>query len=248
MKKILEVCCGSYEDAIASKHANRIELNSALHMGGLTCSLATFIKSREALDISIICMVRPRGGGFYYQPSEIEVMMLDAKLFMEHKANGIAFGFLNEDATINKEATRKMVDLIHHYDGEAVFHRAFDCVKDPHLAIQELIDCNVDRILSSGLKNKAIQGQELLKELQSKYGDQIEILAGSGVNETNAISLMDYTGIHQVHSSCKDWEVDPTTSNQYVSYDYQSNYKNGYEIVCEDKVKQLMNVLLSNRV
>ena len=83
-----------------------------------------------------------------------------------------------------------------------------------------LITIGVDRILTSGLQAKATHGKEMIKYLQEAYGNSIEILAGSGINALNAKKLMDYTGISQVHSSCKDWLLDSTTSSclLYTSY------------------------------
>ena len=83
---------------------------------------------------------------------------------------------------------------------------------------EQLISLGVDRILTSGLKSKAPDGWRLLKELQDRFGDRIEILAGSGINAGNAKELTEKTGIAQVHSSCKDWIVDPTTVGEEVSY------------------------------
>ncbi|MCG4878404.1 hypothetical protein L0N00_18400, partial [Eggerthella lenta] len=68
---------------------------------------------------------------------------------------------------------------------EAVFHRAYDCVKDPYASIEILINLGIDRLLTSGLRAKAADGKDLIKKLQTKYGDKIEILAGSGINSTN---------------------------------------------------------------
>ena len=97
------------------------------------------------------------------------------------------------------------------------FHRAFDVCPDAYEAIETLIRLGADRILTSGQKAKAFEGKDLLKDLQEKYGDKIELLPGSGVNATNAIELMEYTGINQVHSSCKSYLSDPTTANNGVS-------------------------------
>ena len=128
---------------------------------------------------------------------------------------------MNEDGSINEKQTKEMIDIIKEYQGEVVFHRAFDCVEDPYTSIELLIELGVDRILTSGLKPKAMDGKDLIKNLQEKYGSQIEILAGSGMNASNAKEMMKYTGIYQVHSSCKDWINDATTHRHEVSYAYE---------------------------
>lgn len=242
--KVVEICCGSYEDCLAAYHggAKRVELNSVLHLGGLTPSVASLVKSKQDTTLKIITMVRPRAAGFNYSKEDIEVMFMDAKILLENGADGIAFGFLNLDGTIDIENTKKMVDLVKSYDEkEAVFHRAYDCVKDPYVAIEQLIELGVNRILTSGLKEKAIQGKALIKELISKYGNRIEILAGSGINDTNVIEFIEETNIQQVHSSCKDWKIDPTTTMNGVSYAYHN--ENDYEVVSLDKVKKIIELI-----
>ena len=98
MKGLLEICCGSFEDVKTAwqNGADRVELNSALYLGGLTPSTANLICAKEQCSIPIVTMVRPRGGGFCYSQDEYETMLLDARILLEHGADGIAFGFLTE--------------------------------------------------------------------------------------------------------------------------------------------------------
>ena len=243
MERMVEICCGSYYDAMQAYlgQAKRIELNSSLHLGGLTPSLASLKLTKENTHLKVICMVRPRGAGFHYLEEDFETMKEDCRLLMENGADGIAFGCLDENANIDVEQTRQMIDIIKEYHGEAVFHRAFDCVSDPYQSIELLIELGVDRVLTSGLKEKAMDGKALIKDLQEKYGDRIEILAGSGMNASNAKEMMDDTGIHQVHSSCKDWMNDPTTSGINVSYSYASSpHENDYDVVSKELVEKLV--------
>ena len=200
MKPVLEICCGSFEDVKTAYEngADRVELNSALYLGGLTPSLANLICAKEQCEIPVVAMVRPRGGGFCYSAEEYQTMILDTKLLLEHGADGIAFGFLKENQTLDTERTKELIHLIHEHGGER------------------------------------------LKQLQKEYGSEIEILAGSGVNENNVRELMTYTGVHQVHSSCRVWKKDITTSNEYVDFSYAGiQEKNQYEAVDAAKVHRL---------
>ena len=243
MDKIIEICCGSYEDAYNSYKggATRIELNSALHLGGLTPSLATLQLTKKNTDLKVICMVRPRGAGFHYTEKEFEVMKADAQILMENGSDGLAFGCLDENGNIDVEQTKHIIDIIKSHHGEAVFHRAFDCVKDPYQAMETLIDLGVNRVLTSGLESKAMEGIKLIKELQEKYGDKIEILAGSGMNASNAKEMMEETGIYQVHSSCKDWLKDPTTACNNVSHAYApAPHEYDYDVVSLELVKKII--------
>lgn len=247
MKMKVEICCGSYDDCLQAEKggADRAELNSALFLGGLTPSDATVRKTIENCRLPIICMVRPRGAGFCYQTSEADIMFSDAERMLEIGCAGIAFGFLNEDRTINKACTKRMIDLIHSYPGkrEAVFHRAIDCVQDMHASVQLLISLGCDRILTSGGKEKALDGMERIRDMQKVYGKEIEILAGSGINAENAADLIRQTGIAQVHSSAKTWNIDPTTTVQDVSYAYHDKFD--YDAVSISKVRELADAVRS---
>lgn len=238
---MIEICTGSYQDCIAAYKggAKRVELNSALSVGGLTPSLATLLQVKKDTNLKVICMVRPRGAGFCYDAWDQKIMMEDAKLFLENGADGIAFGFLNEDGTIQIQATKQMIDLIHQYGKEAVFHRAFDITKNPYEAIETLIQLKCDRILTSGQKAKAMQGMDLIRDLQTKYGNQIEILVGSGMNDQNIRQMKETTKVTQVHSSCKGYKEDPTTSNAFVSYSYIGN-TNQFDVVKQELVEKLV--------
>lgn len=242
-RDLFEVCAGSVQDCINAQlgGADRVELNSALHLGGLTPSLAMLKLVKEKTSLKVICMDRPRAAGFCYDDVEIETMFEDAKILLENGADGISFGFLNSDATINVTETKKMVELIHQYQKEAVFHRAFDCVDNPMHAIKQLIDCGVDRILTSGLQPTAMQGASVLEKLQSEFGNWIELLAGSGINANNIRALKEQTGLHQFHGSCKEWCKDPTTTVGNVSYAYHES--DDYDCVSLEKVKSIVQEL-----
>ena len=242
-RDLFEVCAGSVQDCINAQlgGADRVELNSALHLGGLTPSLAMLKLVKEKTSLKVICMDRPRAAGFCYDDVEIETMFEDAKILLENGADGISFGFLNSDATFNVIETKKMVELIHQYQKEAVFHRAFDCVDDPMHAIKQLIDCGVDRILTSGLQPTAMQGASVLEKLQSEFGDQIELLAGSGINANNIRALKEQTRLHQFHGSCKEWCKDPTTTVGNVSYAYHES--DDYDCVSLEKVRSIVQEL-----
>lgn len=244
-KVIVEVCAGSVADCIVADAAgaDRIELNNALFLGGLTPSLGTFTQARKVTKIPMIIMVRPRGGGFYYNDIEKNTMIQDAKTFIEHGAEGLAFGFLNEDCSIDIETTKEFVDLCHSSNREAVFHRAFDRCNDPIKGIEDLIDLGVDRILTSGLQASAGDGIELLKSLQETYGDKIELLVGSGVNSFNVEKIVSETKINQVHSSFKGWFNDATTSGKDVSYAYSDD--GDYDGTSLEKLNEFINLLKS---
>lgn len=246
MKRLIEVCAGSYEDCLnaALGGAERVELNAALSVGGLTPGIATLRRVKQETDLNVICMVRPRAAGFCYTEKEKAVMFEEAELLLQNGADGLAFGFLSEDGKIERGSTKRMINLIHERKKEAVFHRAFDVCADACAAMELLISLGADRVLTSGQRAKAMEGKELLKKLQESYGNKIQILAGSGVNAENAAELMEYTGICQVHSSCKAYMEDKTTVGEYVSYAYLSApHERCYDGVSPEAVRRLVSAL-----
>ena len=189
-------------------------------------------------------MVRPRGAGFTYDETEYKQMLLEAEDLLENGADGLAFGFLKSDHTIDVKRTREFVELIHKYNRTAVSHRAFDCRDDLDHAMTQLVELGIDRVLTSGGQPTAIDGADKIKSLQENYGKDIEILAGSGVNYNNASSLMEHTGIFQVHSSCKDYEEDPTTSGPSAPpRPPPAPHANDYESVDQENVEKLVSSL-----
>lgn len=244
---MLEICCGSFEDAMAAwkAGAKRVELNSALFLGGLTPTTACLDLVKAETGLQVISMVRPRGAGFCYTDLQVRQMFAEAKELLEHGSDGLAFGFLTPEAEVDVELTGRMVELIHSYGKEAVFHRAFDCVKDPYRTAEQLIELKVDRILTSGLEEKAWDGIPVLKELVERYGSQIEILAGSGVNAGNARELKEKTGVTQVHSSCRDWTRDCTTRGEKVGYSFgAAPHEDDYDGVSENLVRKMVELAL----
>lgn len=243
MNRIIEVCCGSFSDAVqaAAGGAERIELNSALALGGLTPTVSVLSMIKVALPLKVIAMVRPRGAGFCYTGEEFRVMEAECRMLLDHGADGIAFGCLQADASLDLERNRRLAEMIHQAGGEAVFHRAFDCTDEPEAVMEQLIGLGVDRVLTSGQKPTAMEGKDLIQKLQRRYGAEIQILAGSGVNGGNARELMDYTGITQVHSSCKTWRTDPTTIHGEVSYSMASGeHAEMYDVVSAELVRDLI--------
>ena len=243
---MVEICCGSYEDALNAYYggAKRIELNTALHLGGLTPSISSLKLIKKNTKLKVICMIRPRGAGFCYSNIEFEQMLQEGYDLLENGADGLAFGFLNQDYTIDINKTQIMFNLIKKYNKEAVFHRAYDCVSEPYSSIEILIKIGINRILTSGLQQNAEDGIELIKELQYKYGNQIEILVGGGINKNNCKNIINYTNIKQIHSSCKTWKTDITTINKKVNFCYGlDNNKDKFDIVSKELVNELINLI-----
>ncbi|MBQ0035918.1 MAG: copper homeostasis protein CutC [Firmicutes bacterium] len=202
----IEICVGNVDDAvIASKYPiDRIELNSSLELGGITPSLEVLKYLKAHIDTPICCMDRLRGGDFVYTDLEYQIMLKDAKLMLENGADGIVFGFI-KDGYIDIDRTRTMVELIHSYGKEAVFHKAFDELADIDKGCKDLIDLKVDRILTSGkaVYPDILEGCKRINDLVNKYKGQIQLLPGGGVRTNNILDVIKTSNAMQVHMTSK---------------------------------------------
>ena len=240
----IEVCASSVQDCIVAQNegADRIELISASYLGGLTPTTTVLDMAIEnGVKIPIMAMIRPRGGGFCYSEIEKEQMFREARELLKHGAKGIVFGFLNEDRKIEWDETRKMIELCKSYEAESVFHRAFDCSDEPEYNIQRLVELGCTRILTSGLGANVEKGAELLKLLQEKFGDRIEILAGAGISTENIESIIKKTGVTQVHGTFKKYGVDHTTTGTDITYRYTD--KGDYEEVNPKELTKAVQIV-----
>ena len=198
---IIEVCAESYEYAVKAEKAgaNRIELCKDLHLDGLTPDYKSAKRTIDTLNIPVFILIRPRKGDFIYSDEEFELMKSDIAKFKEMGCKGIVSGVLNNDNSIDIQRTKDLVELSRPL--EFTFHRAFDLVKDPIEEIENLINMGIDRVLTSGQKEKAMDGLELLEELRNKSNNRIVIMPGSGISKNN---LRNFDTFNEVHGSFKD--------------------------------------------
>lgn len=224
-----ELCTDSLEGAlIAQKYRfKRIELCSALSVGGLTPSFGLIEQCVKKSNIEVHVMIRHKEGGFNYDTADIELMKLDIKAAKNAGAHGVVFGILdenNEVSNLNKE----LVKLSKQLDLETTFHRAFDFVSDYKLAVKKIITFGFDRLLTSGLKPTAIQGLNVISNLHANYGNKIQIMAGSGINETNVLKIASL-GIKNLHFTARK------------SSNLPSKLSMGeFMLVDEEKIKNIM--------
>ena len=196
---IIEVCVNSAISAIEAQKggADRVELCENLHDGGTTPSAGTIRVARENLHIDLFVMIRPRGGDFLYSDREFMIMREDLREAKELGADGVVFGILLPDGSIDVERMKQLVELA--LPMQVTCHRAFDMTANPYQAMEDLIGIGVDRILTSGQQPTAMEGAALINTLISKSAGRIAIMPGSGVKEHNIAGLIGSTGAAEVH-------------------------------------------------
>lgn len=206
MEKItLEICAASLASCIAAEEggADRIELCDNLLEGGTTPSYATIALAREKVKIALYPIIRPRGGDFLYDDMEFAIMQKDIALCKDLGCDGVVIGLLTADGKVDKVRTRALVELA--WPMGVTFHRAFDMTDNAFQALEDIIETGCERILTSGQRNTAPEGTELIQQLVEKAAGRIAIMAGSGVRAGNVAALAAATRAQEYHTTAKDY-------------------------------------------
>jgi len=197
----LEIVVYNFDSAIKAQEggADRIELCDNPAEGGTTPSYGTIENVRQHLSIDVFVMIRPRGGDFHYSSYEFHAMKHDIDQCQKLSADGVVFGILNADGTIDKKRCKELIDRARPM--KVTCHRAFDMTRDPFEALEDCIEIGFDRILTSGGQLKALQGANLIAELIKKANGRISIMPGSGVNEDTVEEIVRKTQTKEIHFS-----------------------------------------------
>ena len=198
---ILEIACNNIQSIAnaATNGADRVELFSNIHEGGLTPSFGT-MKSSIAFGLPVFVMIRPRGGDFFYTDKEIETIKWDIESAHQAGVDGIVFGALDATGAIDYALCEAVIKL---WGKPATFHRAFDFVGNPLRALETVIDLGFERILTSGLASSAVIGYDRIQELAEQANSRIKILAGAGINPENAGIFKKIKGLEGIHTTAK---------------------------------------------
>lgn len=197
---LLEICAANIQSAINAEiaGAHRIELCSELAVGGITPSFGMLKTVLETVSLPVFVLIRPRSGNFTYTKQEFEAMKSDILQCMTMGCSGIVSGVLNGDYTVDLERTRELVELSKPLP--FTFHRAFDWVKNPMVAIDQLAEIGVDRILTSGQQPNAELGLMLLVQLKEYAKKRLILLPGGGINADNT-KLFKQNRFIEIHAS-----------------------------------------------
>lgn len=203
MSALLEVAANSLASALAAQEggAARVELCSALELGGLTPSHAVIGMVRERLHIPLYVLIRPRPGDFLYTDDECEAMRRDIEHCAALGYDGVVIGVLDADGAIDTQRCRTLIAAAGKLG--VTFHRAFDLVRDPSRALEDVMALGCERVLTSGGQASALEGAGLIRTLIEQAAGRIAIMPGAGVTASNVAALAAATGAREFHASAK---------------------------------------------
>lgn len=218
IRRKLEVCVETLADlhvALAGG-ADRIELCSALAVGGLTPSAGLAAQAVDAVrqrGKRIRAMVRPRDGDFAYDASDLATARADGIALIGQGVDGLVFGAARggqldyaalADWTAAMRQARPDIGL--------TLHRAIDLVVDPVAAVDQAADLGFDHILTSGGATRAIDALPVLAAMQARAAGRISIMPGAGVRAANVGAIIAATGVSAIHASASE-DAEPADAN-----------------------------------
>ncbi|MEL7291299.1 MAG: copper homeostasis protein CutC [Pseudomonadota bacterium] len=201
----VEVCIDNLEslhNAIVGG-ASRIELCSALTLGGLTPSFGLMKKARQQSDIAIYAMIRPRQGDFVFDQDDTEAMLLDIEAAAEAGLDGVVLGALTPSGDVDFDLMQQLCERAKLYELGITFHRAIDQCRDWSQALEQVIALGCERVLSSGQAENVELGRNTLRAMVKQAEGRISIMAGAGLTAANAVEVVRYSGVREVHLSGK---------------------------------------------
>lgn len=234
----MEICVDSLESArnAIEGGASRLEICSALSEGGLTPSPGLIKQMRCFATIPLYAMIRIRGGDFVYTSEEIDAMLHDLMTLKDHHADGFVFGALTPDCEIDTVACEKIISAARPLP--VTFSRAFDLTSDPMKSMQVLADLGFQRILTSGQKNSALEGLELIKTLIEKT-QKLIIMPGAGITKDNIRKIME-SGAKEFHASAKRRKMVLYGANRVRMGVNENDFIN---VTDRELVKELVNII-----
>ncbi len=208
---LVEACVDSARSArhAVAGGARRLELCANLVEGGTTPSSGLMAVVREETAIPVHVLIRPRGGDFLYETDEIAVMLADIAEAKRIGMAGVAIGALTPEGRIDERVTGTLVDAARPM--AVTFHRAFDLTVGPIEAMEALARLGIERVLTSGQANTALEGIAVLRELVGWSAGGVTVLAGGGIDPANALRIVRETGVRELHLRGSRVEESPMT-------------------------------------
>lgn len=201
---LLEACVESLRHALAAEAggAGRIELCANLDAGGLTPPAPLVAECAARLSIPVFVMIRPRAGGFVLYPGDVPAMAEQIRQLAAAGAAGFVLGAVTDSGEVDRESVAALINAAE--GAHVTFHRAFDGLREPAAALEQLIALGVARVLTAGGAGMALDGAPRIAALVRQAAGRIGVIAGGGVRAHNATELIERTAVTEIHSRTPD--------------------------------------------
>jgi copper homeostasis protein len=195
----IEICVEGIDSLVAAQQAgaDRVELCASLLEGGITPSLGTVRQALAVATIPFHVIVRPRGGDFLYSDREFESMVEDVQALRDLGVAGVVVGCLTADGLIDEPRMRALVEAAGPL--AVTCHRAFDMTRDPEEAVEALVRCGVGRALTSGQRDTALEGIDILARTVAAARGRLIVMVCGALDETNIAEVLGRTGAPEAH-------------------------------------------------
>ena len=235
LKRIFEVCAFNIQSCLIAEKAGskRVELCDNPLEGGTTCSYGTIRHVRENISILLYPIIRPRSGNYFYDDYEFKIIKEDIKICRELGCDGISVGIQKLNGEIDIQRFEQIIEWAGPMG--VTCNRVFDAVPDPYKALEEIIGCGCERVLTSGQATAAPQAAVLLAQLVNIAGDRIIIMPGAGINSSNIESLIKETGAKEFHGSARKVLGNPVSFKNLRVTDFGNVY-----VTDEDELRSLI--------
>ena len=235
---LLEVCAFNIQSCLIAQQAGaiRVELCDNPVEGGTTPSYGTVKRVRERIDIQLYPIIRPRSGNYFYDEDEFEIIRQDIAACKDLGCDGISVGAATINAEIDTERMTRIVEWA--YPMGVTCNRVFDGTPDLFRALEDLVVCGCERVLTSGGRSNAPDAGDILAQLVQQAGDRISVMPGAGINSSNLAKLRHECEAHEYHASARTIAPNPL---KYVNTQV-SDYGNVY-LADEADVRRMVDIL-----
>ena len=241
---LIEVCIDSVASAVAAERggAVRVELCSDLLEGGVTPSAGLIEAIRGRISIGLQVIIRPRPGDFCYADEEIEIMRRDIVAAKSLGADGVVLGILDATGHVDIHQVRQLVELARPLN--VTFHRAFDMSADLFRGLEDVRSTGADRVLTSGGEQTCLEGADTIARLVQSAQGRITIMAGGGIGHDDAASIVERTGVREIHVGLSSSIASPMLfRNSRISMGRASGREYHRVQVLEENVRKLHRII-----
>lgn len=208
---------------------------------GVRGDSSQFRTPQGRMKTKLYVLIRPRGGDFLYNDIEFEIMKSDIAVCGKLGCDGVVIGMLLSDGSIDKTRCQELINVANQYNMGVTFHRAFDRCNNLFEAMETVIGLGCERILTSGGKDTALEGAEIIRQLIEKSSERISIMPGAGITPENIAELLQKTNATEFHGTFKGQYPSQMDYRNVSLGDFDEEYTQWK--VDEEKIRKVQEII-----